>query len=66
MTPSAEGADEIKLTLGYYLLISCMPVVSRCGLWEGVELCPKARETFCNREREDIGCQNLNTTKAFV
>lgn len=42
MTPSPEEVDEIKLTLGYYLLIFCMLVVSRCGLQEGVELCPKS------------------------
>lgn len=42
MTPSLEEADEIELTLGYYFSICCMPVVSRCGLQEGVELCPSS------------------------
>lgn len=43
MTPSPEEVDEIKLTLGYYYFLTfCMLVVSRCGLRQGVELCPKS------------------------
>lgn len=42
MTPSPEEVDEMELTLGYYLLIFHMLVVSRHGLWEGVELYSKS------------------------
>lgn len=37
MTPSPEEVDEVELTLGYYLLVFRIPVVSRRGLREGVE-----------------------------
>lgn len=53
MTPSPEEVDEVELTLGYYLLVFCIPVVSRRGLREGVE---QLLEIFCNREGEDTGC----------